>query len=89
MLEFDETQVLFLVDDNPAERFGIRELLGQDDIDVVVAATGADALERVATESFDCAVLDLRLPDMSGFDTSRTLAEHSRGERFAGCRLHR
>jgi len=59
---------LLIVEDNPAEQMSIRELLGSDDIDVVVAATGAEALERVAKESFDCAVLDLRLPDMSGFD---------------------
>ncbi len=59
---------LLIVEDNPAEQLSIRELLGYEDIDVVVAATGADALEQVAKESFDCVVLDLRLPDMSGFD---------------------
>ncbi|HTS37657.1 MAG TPA: HAMP domain-containing protein [Candidatus Solibacter sp.] len=59
---------LLIVEDNPAEQMSIRELLGYDDIDVTVAATGADALEMVQCESFDCVVLDLRLPDMSGFD---------------------
>ena len=59
---------LLIVEDNPAEQFSIRELLGHDDIDVVVAATGAEALELVGQDSFDCVVLDLRLPDMSGFD---------------------
>jgi HAMP domain-containing protein/CheY-like chemotaxis protein/signal transduction histidine kinase len=59
---------LLIVEDNPAEQFSIRELLGHNDIDVIVAATGAEALELVGTDSFDCVVLDLRLPDMSGFD---------------------
>ncbi|HVN17988.1 MAG TPA: HAMP domain-containing protein, partial [Dongiaceae bacterium] len=59
---------LLIVEDNPAEQLSIRELLGHDDIDVTVAATGAEALDLVARETFDCAVLDLRLPDMSGFD---------------------
>jgi CheY-like chemotaxis protein len=59
---------LLIVEDNPAEQFSIRELLGHDDIDVIVAATGGEALELVGQESFDCVVLDLRLPDMSGFD---------------------
>jgi CheY-like chemotaxis protein/signal transduction histidine kinase/HAMP domain-containing protein len=59
---------LLIVEDNPAEQLSIRELLGYDDIDVVVAATGSEALELVGKESFDCVVLDLRLPDMSGFD---------------------
>ncbi len=59
---------LLIVEDNPAEQLSIRELLGYEDIDVTVADTGADALERVSKESFDCVVLDLRLPDMTGFD---------------------
>jgi HAMP domain-containing protein/CheY-like chemotaxis protein/putative methionine-R-sulfoxide reductase with GAF domain len=59
---------LLIVEDNPAEQMSIRELLGYDDIDVTVAATGAEALDVVSTGSFDCVVLDLRLPDMTGFD---------------------
>jgi HAMP domain-containing protein/CheY-like chemotaxis protein/signal transduction histidine kinase len=59
---------LLVVEDNPAEQLSIRELLGYDDIDVVAAATGNEALGLVTRESFDCVVLDLRLPDMSGFE---------------------
>jgi HAMP domain-containing protein/CheY-like chemotaxis protein/signal transduction histidine kinase len=59
---------LLIVEDNPAEQLSIRELLGYDDIDVVSAATGSEALAAVANQSFDCVVLDLRLPDMSGFE---------------------
>jgi HAMP domain-containing protein/CheY-like chemotaxis protein/signal transduction histidine kinase len=59
---------LLIVEDNPAEQLSIRELLGYNDIDVIVAATGADALDMVSKELFDCVVLDLRLPDMTGFD---------------------
>jgi len=59
---------LLIVEDNPAEQMSIRELLGHDDIDVTVAATGAEALDVVTRETFDCVVLDLRLPDMTGFD---------------------
>jgi CheY-like chemotaxis protein len=59
---------LLVVEDNPAEQFSIKELLGFDDIDVTVASTGAEALEAVNKNSFDCVVLDLRLPDMSGFE---------------------
>jgi HAMP domain-containing protein/CheY-like chemotaxis protein len=59
---------LLIVEDNPAEQMSIRELLGHDDIDVSVVSTGAEALEVVTREAFDCVVLDLRLPDMTGFD---------------------
>jgi HAMP domain-containing protein/CheY-like chemotaxis protein/signal transduction histidine kinase len=59
---------LLVVEDNPAEQISISALLGYDDIDVTVVATGAEALDAVKDQSFDCVVLDLRLPDMSGFE---------------------
>ena len=59
---------LLVVEDNPGEQLSIRELLGYNDIDVTVVSTGADAIKAVTEETFDCVVLDLRLPDISGFD---------------------
>ena len=59
---------LLVVEDNPAEQLSIRELLGYNDIDVTVVSSGQEALEVVSEQSFDCVVLDLRLPDISGFD---------------------
>jgi CheY-like chemotaxis protein len=59
---------LLVVEDNPAEQLSIKELLGCDDIDVTVVATGAEAIEAVTEHAFDCVVLDLRLPDISGFE---------------------
>ncbi|MFY9691173.1 MAG: response regulator, partial [Candidatus Acidiferrales bacterium] len=66
---------LLVVEDNAAEQLGIRELLGHDDIDVSVVATGADALTSIKAEPFDCVVLDLRLPDMSGFEVLEQLRD--------------
>ncbi len=66
---------LLVVEDNPGEQLSIRELLGYDDIDVEIASTGAEALEAMKTGSFDCVVLDLRLPDMSGFDVLENLRD--------------
>ncbi len=59
---------LLVVEDNPAEQLSIKELLGYKDIDVTVVASGQEAIEIVSEQSFDCVVLDLRLPDISGFD---------------------
>ena len=59
---------LLVIEDDPGEQLSIQALLGYDDIDIQVAATGAEALEVVTQQPFDCVVLDLRLPDMSGFD---------------------
>jgi CheY-like chemotaxis protein len=59
---------LLLVEDDAGERLGITELLKDDDIDIVTAATGEEAITRMMSSPPDCVVLDLRLPDMSGFD---------------------
>jgi HAMP domain-containing protein/CheY-like chemotaxis protein/signal transduction histidine kinase len=59
---------LLVVEDNPAEQMSIRELLGHDDIEIDTAGTGSDALDTMRTQTYDCVVLDLRLPDMTGFE---------------------
>ncbi|MGB7259624.1 MAG: response regulator, partial [Pseudolabrys sp.] len=59
---------LLVVEDNPAEQMSISELLGHDDIEIVTAGTGAGALAALQEQPCDCMVLDLRLPDMTGFD---------------------
>ena len=66
---------LLIVEDDPAEQLSVQELLGHDDIDVTVVATGAAALSAVSEEPYDCMVLDLRLPDMSGFDVLESLRD--------------
>jgi CheY-like chemotaxis protein/signal transduction histidine kinase/HAMP domain-containing protein len=59
---------LLIVEDNAAERFGITELLGYDDIDIMAVDSGSAAMDALQNDKFDCVVLDLRLPDVSGFD---------------------
>ena len=59
---------LLVIEDNPAEQLSISELLGHGDIDLITVGTGGDALKALREQEIDCAVLDLRLPDMSGFD---------------------
>ncbi|HVY59024.1 MAG TPA: response regulator, partial [Xanthobacteraceae bacterium] len=59
---------LLLVEDNTAEQMSITNLLSHDDIEIETVATGSQALETMREQPFDCVVLDLRLPDMSGFE---------------------
>jgi len=59
---------LLIVEDNRAERLGITQLLGHDDISVIAVDSGEAAMSALAQQHFDCIVLDLRLPDISGFE---------------------
>ncbi|MBY3169302.1 HAMP domain-containing protein [Rhizobium laguerreae] len=59
---------LLLVEDNEAERLSVTALLGHDDIDITSVGSGSEALAALRQNAADCVVLDLSLPDMSGFD---------------------
>jgi CheY-like chemotaxis protein/two-component sensor histidine kinase len=61
-------KMLLVVEDDPGERLGITELLSHDDIEIVTAGSGAEALEVLRHDTPDCIVLDLKLPDISGFE---------------------
>ena len=66
---------LLVVEDNAAEQMSITELLGHDDIEIVTVGTGGDALSTLRNDPCDCVVLDLRLPDMSGFEVLEKIRE--------------
>jgi CheY-like chemotaxis protein/signal transduction histidine kinase/HAMP domain-containing protein len=62
------TKRLLVVEDNDIERSSIVELLAHDDIEIVAVATGTEAIAALIDRTFDCCVVDLRLPDMTGFE---------------------
>ncbi len=67
---------LLLVEDDELERRSLSELLGHERVDLVPVEDGAAAWEALSREPFDCVVMDLRLPDMSGFDILERMREH-------------
>jgi signal transduction histidine kinase/DNA-binding response OmpR family regulator/HAMP domain-containing protein len=69
------TKRLLIVEDNDIERDAVIELLGYDDIDITSAGSGEKAMELMRVIDFDCVVLDLRLPDMTGFELLERLKD--------------
>ena len=68
---------VLLVEDEPAIADTLVYALGTECFEVVHALTGADALAAAEKESFDFAILDIGLPDMTGLDVCRRLRETS------------
>lgn len=57
---------LLVVEDDDLQRQSIVDLIGNGDVHTTAVATGADALAALQIQQFDCLVLDLGLPDMTG-----------------------
>jgi HAMP domain-containing protein/CheY-like chemotaxis protein len=68
--EFVQRRVkrLLVVEDDDVQRMSIVELIGNGDVVTTAVASGEEALSSLQSEQFDCMVLDLKLPDMSGFE---------------------
>jgi hypothetical protein len=70
MRDFTERGIrkLLVVEDDDVQRMSVVELIGNGDVKTTAVATGEEALKILKDERFDCMVLDLKLPDMSGFE---------------------
>lgn len=64
---------LLLVEDDANLRNSVRKLLDGNDLTITEADLGQTALEQLAHRHFDCMILDLSLPDMSGFEVLNRL----------------
>ena len=63
-----KSKKLLVIEDDESQRNGIRELIGNETAHLTDAPDAHTALDALRNERFDCVVLDLMLPDMSGFD---------------------
>ncbi|WP_375504449.1 response regulator [uncultured Nostoc sp.] len=77
---FIERQVknLLIVEDDPVQAQSIIELIGNSDVQSTAVGTGAEALSILRSHHFDCMVLDLGLPDMSGFTLIEQIKQEPR-----------
>ncbi|MFS2109910.1 response regulator [Sphingomonas sp. Sphisp140] len=66
---------VLIVEDDPVQRDAVARLLASGEVETVGVGTVAESLDRLKSETFDCMVLDLSLPDASGFALLETLQE--------------
>jgi CheY-like chemotaxis protein len=64
---------LLVVEDDPAQRASIVELIGDGDVQTTAVGRAGEALEALRAQHFDCIVIDLLLPDMPGVELIRRL----------------
>lgn len=70
---------VLVVEDDATQREAVRHLLSAGDVETVGVGTAAECLEALRAQTFDCMVLDLSLPDASGYSLLETLSQD--GER--------
>ena len=68
---------LLVVEDNPSEQLSLSELLGHEDIEIVTVDSGHGALKMLREDPPDCVVLDLKLPDISGFEVLEKMRDEA------------
>ncbi len=71
---------LLLVEDDEKQRLSIAELVRDGDVDVTGVGTAKAALESIGTRQFDCAIVDLGLPDLSGAELIERIRKTRGGE---------
>nr|WP_288852547.1 response regulator [uncultured Acidovorax sp.] len=66
---------VLVVEDDERQRESVRHLLTNDDVEIVGAGTAAEALAHLRGSTFDCMVMDLNLPDLSGYELLQQMTE--------------
>jgi signal transduction histidine kinase/DNA-binding response OmpR family regulator len=69
---------VLVVEDDPRQLQSLRELLGSQEVETVGAESAEQCLSLLRETTFDCMVLDLSLPDASGFSLLETLSTQDR-----------
>ena len=65
---------VLVVEDDARQRESIAALIGDDDIEIIAVETGKEALDLLHGAVFDCMVIDLKLPDMTGNELLRRMS---------------
>lgn len=71
-----DNHAVLVIEDDPGTQIAITQLLTRAGIEVISAMTGEMAIGLMARRKFGCIILDIGLPDLSGFELLDRLAEH-------------
>jgi CheY-like chemotaxis protein len=66
---------VLVVEDDERQRQSICELLANPQVRIIAVKSGSEALEQLRSATFDCMVMDLNLPDLSGFELLENMAD--------------
>jgi CheY-like chemotaxis protein len=66
---------VLVVEDDERQRDSMRQLLGNGDVHITAVETAGEALKQLQAATFDCMVMDLNLPDLSGYELLEKMAE--------------
>jgi len=69
---------ILVIEDDTFLQGLVANKLGNADFDVTTASDGDEAMTELAKERFNCILLDLMLPDISGFDILKNIRETSK-----------
>lgn len=78
----DEKVNLLLVDDRPANLLSMQAILDRPDYDVVIARSGAEALNAVLRQEFALILLDVAMPGMDGFEVASMIKEREQSKQI-------
>jgi DNA-binding response OmpR family regulator len=78
-----ENLTVLIVDDNAAHGDGLAELLELNGFAALHASTGSTGLQIAATHPVDAVLLDVNLPDMTGYEVCRKIRSHSAMDHIA------
>jgi PAS domain S-box-containing protein len=71
---------VLVVDDDPTKRLALMAILAPLDVTIVEADSGLNALRRVSEQDFAAILLDVRMPEMDGFETAALIRRRKESE---------
>jgi signal transduction histidine kinase/CheY-like chemotaxis protein/CHASE3 domain sensor protein len=68
---------VLLVEDDETQRAAVEKLIGAKGVEIFAVGRGEEALAALHSNIFDCMIIDLKLPDMTGFDLLQKMGKHT------------